>query len=72
MYCFLSQCSSPRRLNASPQATTVQDTDDRIPKESIYGTVRYSPRRLNASPQATTVQDTDDRIPKESIYGTVR
>lgn len=35
-----SQCSSPRRLNASPLTSTVQDTDDRIPKESIYGTVR--------------------------------
>lgn len=34
---------SPRRVNpghTSPQTSTVQDTDDRIPKDSIYGTIR--------------------------------
>jgi len=35
---------SPRRAAAggqrSPQSNTVQDTDDRIPKENVYGTIR--------------------------------
>ena len=38
---------SPRRAGTlggqsqrSPQSNTVQDTDDRIPKENMYGTIR--------------------------------
>jgi hypothetical protein len=46
---------SPRRAAAggqrSPQTNTVQDTDDRIPKESMYGTIR---------PKVKPVQDSDD------------
>ena len=43
-----SSCPSPKKLlmssggggQRSPQTNTVQDTNDRIPKESIYGTLR--------------------------------
>ena len=44
---------SPRKAGGqrSPQSNTVQDTDDRIPKESMYGTIR---------PKTKQVQDADD------------
>ena len=44
---------SPRRAagQRSPQTNTVQDTDDRIPKENMYGTIR---------PKAKPAQEVDD------------
>jgi len=41
---------SPVKLplgQSSPQTNTVQDTDDRIPKDSIYGTIRLKRKETN-------------------------
>ena len=46
----------------SPCQQTVQDTDDRIPKDSIYGTIRMK-RRETAAEEVARVEEDVDSLP---------
>ena len=47
----------------SPCQQTVQDTDDRIPKDSIYGTIRMKRRENVANEELARVEEDVDSLP---------
>ena len=47
----------------SPCQQTVQDTDDRIPKDSIYGTIRMKRRETVANEELARVEEDVDSLP---------
>ena len=54
---------------SSPQTNTVQDTDDRIPKDSIYGTIRMKRREAAAEEVARVEEDVDSLPPPPADDG---
>ena len=48
---------------SSPCQQTVQDTDDRIPKDSIYGTIRMKRRENVANEELARVEEDVDSLP---------
>ena len=45
------------------QTNTVQDTDDRIPKDSIYGTIRMKRREAASNEEMSRVEEDVDSLP---------
>ena len=54
---------------SSPCQQTVQDTDDRIPKDSIYGTIRMKRREAAAEEVARVEEDVDSLPPPPADDG---
>ena len=48
---------------SSPQTNTVQDTDDRIAKDSIYGTIRMKRREAANNEELARVEEDVDSLP---------
>ena len=52
---------------SSPQTNTVQDTDDRIAKDSIYGTIRMKRREAANNEELARVEEDVDSLPPPPV-----